>query len=69
MSPGEQLVWAASYAHFVTAGSKPADAARHATAYAMSLRTIDEAEVRERSGLHGGAEATIAAVEQMRRPA
>lgn len=66
LSPGEQLVWAACYAQFIVGGSKPADAARHATTYALSMRLVAEAEVRERSGLHGGADATLAAVEQMR---
>lgn len=66
LTPGEQIVWAAAYAQYIIGGSRPADAARHATACAVTLRDIRPETIAERSKTNLSGEQTIAAVEQMR---
>lgn len=74
LSPGEQLVWAASFAHHVDGGAPAAIAARIATHRVQQLRALTTAEVDVlgRVGSRAGAAADIpsltvcAAVEQMR---
>ena len=74
LSPGEQLVWAASFAHHVEGGTPAAIAARIATHRVQQLRelTAAEVEVLGRVGSRVGAAADVpsstvlAAVEQMR---
>lgn len=66
LTPTEQLVWAASYAQYFIGGSRPADAARHATTCTLSLRDIRPETIVQRSKTDLAGEQAVAALEQMR---
>lgn len=66
LTPTEQLVWAAAYAQYFIGGSRPADAARHATTCTLSLRDIQPETITQRSKTDLAGEQAVAALEQMR---
>lgn len=67
LTPGEQLVWAAAFAHHVAGGTPAAIAARIATHRVQQLRELTTAEVdRVGAAADVSSSTVLAHIEQMR---